>query len=115
MHTPEKDIVTYVEQVKLRYQGSLDGLMRTVTGKLEHEAATYLNPVTHLMKGWASREVPALAKQISADVLVMGTVSRTGVPGFIMGNTAETILRQIDCSVLAIKPPDFKTPVALVN
>jgi len=30
-----------------------------------------------------------------------------------MGNTAETILNQIDCSVLAIKPPDFITPVTM--
>jgi len=30
-----------------------------------------------------------------------------------MGNTAETILNQIDCSVLAIKPPGFVTPVTL--
>ena len=36
-------------------------------------------------------------------------------PGFIMGNTAETILNQIDCSVLAIKPPGFKTPVTLAS
>ena len=35
----------------------------------------------------------------------------TGIPGFIMGNTAEMILNQIDCSVLAIKPPDFVTPI----
>jgi nucleotide-binding universal stress UspA family protein len=42
----------------------------------------------------------------------MGTVARTGISGFVMGNTAETILSQIDCSVLAIKPPGFETPVA---
>jgi universal stress protein E len=47
--------------------------------------------------------------------VVMGTVARTGVPGFIMGNTAETILSQIDCSVLAIKPPGFTTPVTLAG
>jgi nucleotide-binding universal stress UspA family protein len=40
-------------------------------------------------------------------------VARTGVRGFFIGNTAETILEQIDCSVLAIKPPGFVTPVAL--
>jgi len=30
-----------------------------------------------------------------------------------MGNTAEAILEQLDCSVLAIKPPGFVTPVLL--
>jgi nucleotide-binding universal stress UspA family protein len=30
-----------------------------------------------------------------------------------MGNAAETILNQIDCSLLAIKPEGFTTPVTL--
>jgi nucleotide-binding universal stress UspA family protein len=54
-----------------------------------------------------------LSRQLEADLIVMGTVARTGIPGFIMGNTAEAILNQIDCSVLAIKPPGFVTPVTL--
>jgi nucleotide-binding universal stress UspA family protein len=40
-------------------------------------------------------------------------VGRVGIPGFFMGNTAEEILDQIDCSVLAIKPPGFESPVSL--
>jgi universal stress protein E len=43
----------------------------------------------------------------------METVGRTGIPGLLMGNTAETILQQVNCSVLAIKPPGFVTPVTL--
>jgi nucleotide-binding universal stress UspA family protein len=45
--------------------------------------------------------------------VVMGTVGRTGIPGLIMGNSAETILQQVDCSVLAIKPPGFIAPVTV--
>jgi nucleotide-binding universal stress UspA family protein len=54
-----------------------------------------------------------LAQQLEVDLVVMGTVARTGIPGLIMGNTAEAILEQLDCSVLAIKPPGFVTPVSL--
>jgi len=35
------------------------------------------------------------------------------VSGLITGNTAETILSQLSCSVLAIKPPGFTTPVKI--
>jgi nucleotide-binding universal stress UspA family protein len=42
----------------------------------------------------------------------MGTVARTSIPGFFIGNTAEAILEQIDCSVLAVKPDGFETPVS---
>ena len=71
----------------------------------------FANPKIHLAKGWAHEEIPKLAKELNIDAMVMGTVGRIGVPGFIMGNTAETILSQINCSVVAIKPPGFKTNV----
>lgn len=33
--------------------------------------------------------------------------------GFFIGNTAETVLAQVDCSVLSVKPEGFVTPVTL--
>ena len=77
--------------------------------------ASFSAAQTYLVKGDARKEIPLLAKKIGADLVVMGTVARTGIPGFIMGNTAETILNQINCSVLAVKPPGFITPVTLAD
>ncbi len=34
----------------------------------------------------------------------MDIVSHTGVTGLLIGNPAERILRQVDCSVLTVKP-----------
>ena len=113
LHTPEEEFIAYVEEERRDRAASLDALMHEVTGDPGQDALGYLKPRTHLVKGSARKEIPVLAKQIEADIIVMGTVARTGVPGFIMGNTAETILNQIDCSVLAIKPPGFVTPVTL--
>lgn len=110
---PEEKVIAYVEQERQHHAENLGRLMREVTSKIGKDALDYLKPHTHMPKGWARQEIPALAKQIEAELVVMGTVARTGVPGFIMGNTAETILNQIDCSVLAIKPPGFVTPVTL--
>jgi len=52
-------------------------------------------------------------EQHSVDLVVMGTVGRTGISGFITGNTAERLLPQIPCSLLAVKPPGFVSPVRL--
>jgi len=109
MHMPEEQIIVYINEVMRQCQGRLDALLRD----LGQDALDYPNPQTHLVKGEAHREILALAKDIDADLIVMGTVGRTGLPGFFIGNTAETILNQIDCSVLAIKPPNFITPVTL--
>ena len=67
----------------------------------------------HFYKGNENKLIPEIANAIKTDLLVMGTVGRTGIPGFFIGNTADSVLRQVDCSVLAIKPEGFLTPVEL--
>ena len=113
LRPPEEQVAGYVEQVRRRSAANLDALLGEVTDRVGSDAVSYLKPQLHLIKGYAREEIPALAKRIGADLIVMGTVARTGVPGFLMGNTAETILNHIDCAVLAIKPHGFVTPVTL--
>ena len=113
MSQPEDKVDAYVELVQRHHAQRLDDLMREAGAKLGPDAMNYLKPRLHLLKGSARKEIPALAKRLQVDCIVMGTVARTGIRGFIMGNTAETILEQIDCSVLAIKPPGFVTPVSV--
>jgi len=115
VNTPENEIAAYMTKVKQLHANSLDALINDVTSNMGADALDYLKPEKHLIKGWARKEIPMFAKSIDADLIVMGTVGRTGIPGFIMGNTAETILNHIDCSVLAIKPPGFESPVTLMD
>jgi universal stress protein E len=111
--TPEEEINAYVEQTRSEHAENLNVLLDDVVNDKKNDMLGYLKPQIHLVKGIARKEIPSLAKRIKADMVVMGTVGRIGIPGFIMGNTAETILNQIDCSVLAMKPPGFVTPVKL--
>lgn len=67
----------------------------------------------HLIKGEAGDVIADFARARHIDLIVMGTVGRTGLAGFIMGNTAETILRAVECSVIAVKPEGFESPVTL--
>ena len=41
----------------------------------------------------------------------MGTVARGGLPGILIGNTAERLLHSVPCSLLAVKPDDFICPL----
>jgi universal stress protein E len=66
----------------------------------------------HVIKGDAASVISHLVKKLRIDLLVMGTVCRTGIPGFIIGNTAERVLDCVDCSVLTVKPDGFVSPVA---
>lgn len=57
--------------------------------------------------------ISELARKLDVDLIVMGTIARTGVVGALMGNTAEQVLDRATCSVLTIKPNDFISPVTL--
>ncbi len=113
MEATADQVAAYVDNARQRSAASLDRLMGELNDILGKDAVDYLRPQRHLVKGWARQEIPALARQLEANLVVMGTVARTGIPGLVMGNTAEAILSQLDCSVLAIKPPGFVAPVSL--
>jgi universal stress protein E len=52
-------------------------------------------------------------KANSIDLLVMGTIARSGLAGVMIGNTAERILPELRCSLLAVKPKDYVSQVKL--
>lgn len=92
---------------KAYYKKSIDGLM------LDIEANERLIR-THLPRSdEPAQSIIDLVKTEQIDLLVMGTVCRTGIEGFFIGNTAEKVLNEVDCSVLTIKPEGFISPVKL--
>lgn len=69
----------------------------------------------HGLKGRTDECILEYLREHNTDVLVMGTVARTGVPGLLIGNMAERILMQVNCSVLAIKPKGFVSTVSVAE
>jgi universal stress protein E len=69
------------------------------------------NPRLHFEKGDPDEVIPRVANSEHVELLVMGSVGRTGIAGLFIGNTAEKILNAVDCSVLAVKPAGFVCPV----
>jgi nucleotide-binding universal stress UspA family protein len=110
---PAGDIMEYVKTERSHHQAGLERVAQMLRGQIGKQAYDYLSPRLHLPKGSARRVIPELARDVQADLVVMGTVARTGIPGLIIGNTAEAILDQLTCSVLAVKPPGFVSPVTV--
>lgn len=67
----------------------------------------------HVLQGEAGEVIPNFVHAHDTDLLVMGTVARSGIAGLLTGNTAEQILNRTECSVLAIKPETFTSPIRL--
>ena len=110
-HQPEDKVDLYVDQERMECSTKLETLSKQMEGMLGKARVQCLQPRSHLVKGKASKEIPLMVERYDIDLIVMGTVGRVGIPGLIIGNTAESILEQTKCSVLAIKPEGFKTPV----
>ncbi|MBL4771554.1 MAG: universal stress protein [Planctomycetes bacterium] len=61
--------------------------------------------------GAPSTGILAVERKIEPCLTVMGTVGRGGIPGFLMGNTAERLIYKLESSLLVVKPDDFVCPV----
>ncbi len=101
---PPMELELMLRAVEDEHRARFDSLM------YRHDI-TDVGGSVHLVQGDPGKVLPDLIRHLGAGLVVMGTVARTGLAGLIMGNTAETILRAVSCSVLAIKPPGFVSPV----
>jgi len=69
------------------------------------------NENAHLVAGLTHEELPAIANNLNADVVVMGAVARNRWKRLFIGATAERTLEHLPCDLLIVKPDWFQTPV----
>jgi nucleotide-binding universal stress UspA family protein len=105
MNMPPEEVAAMGRAVRRRRDAELRAL-------LERHVPRVPDYRVHLLKGPASRVIPAFVRRRRVDLVVMGTVGRTGLPGFFIGNTAENVLNHVTSSVLAVKPEGFVSPVS---
>jgi nucleotide-binding universal stress UspA family protein len=89
----------------------LDERQAQLTDLLSQRDLDGLDLQVHLEHAHPADYVLDVASRAGADLVVMGTVARTGVPGFFIGNTAERIVSRLRCSALTVKPGEFHTPI----
>lgn len=95
-------------------QGEVDQRKVDAKQELKTQAADLglkTSPEISVVTGRPSDAILQAIDQHQIELLVMGTIARAGVRGMLMGNTAERLLPLLQCSVLAVKPKDFKCPI----
>jgi nucleotide-binding universal stress UspA family protein len=105
-HAADDQFAAYLEDARQRAASTLRGMARSFEGRLDERAMV-------LRRGEPGEVIPEFVVSEGIDVLVMGTVARGGIPGMLIGNTAERVLRKLPCSVLTVKPDGFVSPVRL--
>lgn len=81
-----------------------------VTMKKLCQASGIDEKLSHVEQGLPEDIIPALAAELNAGVVVLGTIGRTGLAAAFMGNTAEQVIDHLSCDLLVIKPDDFTVP-----
>jgi universal stress protein E len=66
----------------------------------------------HLIDRHPINAIEETSRRIRSSIVVMGAVSRSGLKGLFIGNTAERVLDSLACDVLVVKPASFKQRVA---
>lgn len=102
--TPDK-IDLLVSATKKLHRSWLDKL-------LDNYSLHDFDHQVHFIKGDAGKLIPEIVNELQCDMIFMGTVSSAKTGGLLIGNTAERILNQVDCSVLTVKPDGFISPVS---
>lgn len=62
----------------------------------------------HILDGEPGRLISELAAAQHSDMVIMGTVQRSGFERLAIGSVAERLLEQLNCDVLALKPDGFR-------
>jgi len=102
-----------VTALQREYAGRVSFLVLDVTddatsarSTVAAEQAGVVRVHTGIVRGEAAPAIVAEAKRQQADLIVIGAHGQTGLTRFLMGNTAETVLRTAPCATLLLKSPD---------
>ena len=98
-----------------RYVNEILGARHEAMNRFLAQVRTEIAPTPRLVpllaRGSPETVIHEQSRQFAADVVVMGTVARTGLGGVFIGNTAENIINSLECPVLAVKPEGFESPL----
>lgn len=85
----------------------LEGLVRTAMTPFNLNRANPVPAFVHVRVGPIAEQLAALATELRANLLVVGTHGRRGVKRWVMGSVAEKTVRLAPCPVLVFRPSDF--------
>jgi nucleotide-binding universal stress UspA family protein len=60
---------------------------------------------SRLEEGIPAEEIVRVAREVEADLIVMGTHGRSGLGRLLLGSVAEQVMRHATCPVLTLKAP----------
>lgn len=106
--TPITRMEKLAEDAALGRLADVDGI------EYARKAAARLNVSAEFLtrEGPVVGQILQTASEKGADIIVIGSSDPRGISGFILGNVADTVVRQATCSVMVIKPGEAEIKAA---
>src|SRR5215213_5531506 len=82
-------------------------LLRKQTWRVKVTGGTVAG--AHLRMGQVDLEIVALAEELQADLIVMGSRGLGGVRRALMGSVSDSVVRHAHCPVLVVRPEKERT------
>lgn len=86
-------------------QPETDSPARLAEQRAAAESAGVMHVSTSVLRGEAAPEIVAEARRRHADLIVIGAHGQTGLTRFLMGNTAEEVVRTARCATMLVRAP----------
>jgi nucleotide-binding universal stress UspA family protein len=100
-----------LEEASRRLSTYVDALLDT----LSEGRSPNVRVISHVMLDAPVLAITNLARELEADMIVVGTHGRRGLARWLLGSVAEGILRHASCPVFAIPPPADETPPLVLD
>lgn len=81
---------------------------------LENHALTSSKDRIHMEQGDPVVLIPEFCRKQSIDVVVMSSASHNHPLHRLLGSTVESVLDELPCSLLVVKPTGFKSPIKAI-
>jgi len=105
LHVAEPPPPPDVQGVMLPVSEHVGDEARADLERLAVPAADGVRVERRLEKGDPATQTLRVARELQADLIVMGTHGRTGLSRLLMGSVAERVVRRASCPVLTVKTP----------
>lgn len=111
-HHAQLHVLHVIEPLTITYGGDIPMDFSAIQEEILSQAKQQLNKLCenlgvaeanrHLVTGRPESEIPAQAKAINGDLIVVGTHARWGL-ALLLGSTTDGVMHSAECDVLAVK------------
>jgi nucleotide-binding universal stress UspA family protein len=89
-----------------RVHAALMDELKAELGVVAAPEAIHFN--VHVRIGKPAQEILRLAKEVGADLIIMGSKGLTGIERFVLGSVSEKVAREAGCSVEIARPKSYE-------